>query len=360
MSATPTASDPTSSAAAAAAAASARAAAAAQALAHISIDGTLGADFCGFAVATLVMGVLTSQVFTYFKRYPADKPAYKLLIALLWTLELADQALIAHQFYFYTISNYGNPLVLLEKIVWSLVLQVEIGALVGTIVKACFAMRVWRFSNHNILITGVVLLLIVAQMGTATLFTVKAFFLGSLIELKDLKIFGSLSLALGVATDAVTALALCYFLSKLKTGYSNSDSLVNSLSLYAVNTGLLTSALSLTTLILYNIMPDNFIFMGIYFVVSKMYAVSFVATLNTRRIVRGKGTDRERTDPVNTFHMLTNPRSEVQLRSGDIRSAPEEYAMKKLYPIGGFEDNKVRSPPERPTEAPEPLYAKAW
>ncbi|EPQ50960.1 hypothetical protein GLOTRDRAFT_81515 [Gloeophyllum trabeum ATCC 11539] len=310
------------------------------ALAAFSLDATLGADFIGFAAATAVFGILTSQVFTYFKRYPADKPAYKLLVAGLWVLEVMDQCFIGHQFYFYSITNYGNPLVLLDKIVWSLVLQVEVGALVGTIVQACFAMRVWRFSGHNIPITGLVLGLTIARMGTATLFTVKAFELESLTKLHDLKAFGTLSLALGVATDAVTAVALCWFLSKLKTGYSNSDSLVNSLSLYAVNTGALTSAFSLSTLILYNIMPTNFIFMGCYFVVSKLYAVSFLATLNTRRTVRGKGTDRERTDPSNSFHMLTNPRSDL-----NIRSAPaEEHAMKKLYPIGGFED--IRSAPE--------------
>ncbi|KZT25416.1 hypothetical protein NEOLEDRAFT_1133797 [Neolentinus lepideus HHB14362 ss-1] len=324
-------------------AAAAQASAAAGALAALNLNTTLGADFCGFAVSTIVLGILTSQVFTYFKRYPADKPGYKLLIATLWILEIVDQCFISHQMYFYSISNYGNPLVLIDKIVWSLVVQVEIGAFVGTIVKACFAMRVWRFSGHNIPVTGLVLVLTCAQMGTATLFTVKAFMLDSLIHLSKLKAFGTLSLALGVTTDAVTAIALCYFLGRLKTGYSNSDSLVNSLSLYAVNTGLLTSAFSLATLILYNTMPDNFIFMGFYFVVSKMYAVSFVATLNTRRTVRGKGTDRERTDPVNTFHMLTNPRSEVH-----IRSAPEEHAMKKLYPIGGFDDN-IKSAPEQPS-----------
>lgn len=73
----------------------------------------------------------------------------------------------------------------------------------------------------------------------------------------------------------------------MKTGYEKSDNVVVRLTAYAVSTGVLTSAASLATLILvcavdvirlhgihhfldqYNCMPDNFIFMAVYFVVSK-------------------------------------------------------------------------------------------
>ena len=44
--------------------------------------------------------------------------------------------------------------------------------------------------------------------------------LTSLLQIDDLKIIGSTSLALGVATDIVTAASLCWFLQGLRTGYS--------------------------------------------------------------------------------------------------------------------------------------------
>ena len=66
-------------------------------------------------------------------------------------------------------------------------------------------------------------------------------------------------------------------------------------------------------------MPDNFIFMALYFVLSKrksfrchvydvligapVYANSFLATLNTRRVLRGRGTDAE-TNTMPTFLMV--------------------------------------------------------
>ncbi|OJT09901.1 hypothetical protein TRAPUB_13644 [Trametes pubescens] len=50
-------------------------------------------------------------------------------------------------------------------------------------------------------------------------------------------------------------------------------------------------------------MPGNFIFMAFYFVLSKVYANSFLAALNTRRISRGRGTDAE-TATMPTFLMV--------------------------------------------------------
>lgn len=81
--------------------------------------------------------------------------------------------------------------------------------------------------------------------------------LASLEEITQLRIVGSLSLCLGVATDIFTSAALCFFLHNLRTGYSKSvahseyvrassdtfdrdDSLVNRLTLFAVNTGVVT------------------------------------------------------------------------------------------------------------------------
>ncbi|KAH9942885.1 hypothetical protein B0H21DRAFT_506286 [Amylocystis lapponica] len=257
------------------------------------LNGTMGAAFVGFGVSSVCFGVLSLQCYIYFRRYPMDRTFYKFLVAALWLLETGDEALVAHALYHYVVTNWGNLIVFVSPPVWSLILQVTLGAFAGAIVKACFAMRVWRFSKHNIWMTGLILLLAASQMGFAVVYTIQAYKLTSLAEAPQLKIVASFSLGLGVATDMVTAAALCYFLRNLRTGYSKDDSLVNSLTLYAVNTGILTSMFSVATLITYDLMPQNFIYMGLYFVVSKLYANSFLATLNTRKSLRGRGTDGE-------------------------------------------------------------------
>ena len=71
------------------------------------------------------------------------------------------------------------------------------------------------------------------------------FQMDSMLKLsKAQQIVGTMSLAFGALTDIVTAIALCYFLQGLRTGYAKDDSLVNRMTLYAINTGGLTSYVS--------------------------------------------------------------------------------------------------------------------
>ncbi|KAI0070445.1 hypothetical protein K474DRAFT_1702157 [Panus rudis PR-1116 ss-1] len=272
-------------------------------LASFNKDATIGATFIGFGASSVLFGVICVQTWTYLKRYPLDTWFYKVLVAVLWFLELVDQGFIGHAVYVYAISDWGSPLSLLKPPLWSLILQVTLGAVAGSLVKICFAMRVYRFSQHNKPVTAAILILAVAQLAAACVYTIQAFNIPTLLKVADLKFIGILALALGVATDIATAAALCFFLRNLRTGYSKDDSLINRMTLYAINTGVLTSAVSITTLVLYDIMPDNFIFMAFYFVLSKLYVNSFLATLNTRRVLRGRGTDNEATT-MPTFLMV--------------------------------------------------------
>jgi len=254
----------------------------------IKVDNTLGAALIGLTVSSAVYGILTTQVYSYFRSYPADRVTYKLLVFSLWLLETVDQAFIAHAVYYFTITNYANAFALVEGVVpWTLLMQTALGALAGTVVKTCFALRVWRFSGRNWFITTVIILLALGQLGLAITYTYKTFKLDHLSSLPDIKLLGTISLAVGTLTDVVTAITLCFCLRKFRTGQRHSDTLVNSLTIYAINTGVLSSAFSLGTLVTYWLMPTNLIFIGIYFVLCKLYAVSFLATLNTRRLIVG-------------------------------------------------------------------------
>ncbi|KII86701.1 hypothetical protein PLICRDRAFT_265447 [Plicaturopsis crispa FD-325 SS-3] len=263
-----------------------------------TVDNTLGAAFIGFGFSCLFLGISSAQVYRYFRRFPSDRLVYKLLVVLVWVLELVDQALIADAVYYDLVTNFANPQALVAKPVrWSLILQVAIGHFGGTIVKCAFALRVWRFSGHNIPITFTILLMVFSALCFVLVYTVQGFALAYQGVVADatasLKIWSTISLSLGASTDVFTAIALCWYLRKLRTGFKRTDSLARRLTLFSINTGAMTSTVSIATLIAYRCMPGNFVFMGIYFVLSKLYAISFLATLNTRQQIRGRGTDNE-------------------------------------------------------------------
>ncbi|KAL9711389.1 hypothetical protein Ac2012v2_005935 [Leucoagaricus gongylophorus] len=276
---------------------------------HSLINHTLGAVFIGFAFACVLYGILITQVFHYFRGYPLDKLIFKLTVVTIVCLETADQMFIGHLVYFYTIENWGDWLVLMQaSMKWSLIIVLLIGSIVGTIVKAYFGLRVWRFSGRNYWITGLIIFLSFAQLGLAITYSIKAFALPSIFAAHRIQILGTVSLGTGVLTDIVTAATLCYFLNRLRTGHRTSDSLVNMLCRYAINTGALTSTISMITVILYNIASNaNLFFVAFYFILSKLYAISLLATFNTRRQVRGRGTEEQGnvTNNTNMFHLGT-------------------------------------------------------
>jgi hypothetical protein len=257
-----------------------------------AFDDTLGSLFIGIIVSTMVFGILVSQVYTYYRVFPSDKVSYKMIVAVLLLLQVVIQAFVSHAYYYFGITLYSNSIqFLLGTVPITLLIQTPLGALSGTIVKICFAVRVWRFSGRNWVITTIIIILALVQLGFSILYTYNTFLTPHLYDLADLKLqrLATISLGTGAFTDVLTAVTLCWCLQKYKTGQRQSDSLVHSLSIYAVNTGVVTSAFSLATLLIYNRMPNNFIFLGVYFVLSHLYAISFVATLNSRRSVKADG-----------------------------------------------------------------------
>ncbi|KAJ7085532.1 hypothetical protein C8R44DRAFT_893821 [Mycena epipterygia] len=336
-----------------------------QQVALFTFDNTLGAIVVGFAASCVVFGVLLTQVWTYFGRYNSDAQTYKFLVLFILILEAVDQAFIGHFVYFYTVTNVGNPAALLtSNTTWSVILQQALGSVAGTIVKCCFATRVYRFSEKNIWITGFIIFLCIGQLGVALAFTVKAFELQTIPAVFNLKTLATISLGLGAFTDVVTAAALIFFLRRLRTGYRAADSLVRRLVTDAINTGVVTTAVSLATLLLFNFLTGNLIFAATYFLLSKLYAISFLATLNTRRAVRGRGTDHDEKNSTTGPRRATTEREEVETnmfhlgtRMPTLHEADEPYAF-GAYTGAAYDlkDLKPGYPPE-PARYPQQFNA---
>lgn len=91
-------------------------------------------------------------------------------------------------------------------------------------------------------------------------------------------------LTLGAVTfsDIIIASSLCYLLATSRTGFSSTDSFITKLVGYIISTGYLTSVCSMIAVITCAVMPKNFVFLSIEFIVIKLYVNSFMALMNAR------------------------------------------------------------------------------
>ncbi|KIN99964.1 hypothetical protein M404DRAFT_10295 [Pisolithus tinctorius Marx 270] len=106
----------------------------------------------------------------------------------------------------------------------------------------------------------------------------------------------TVGVTLSASVEIIITTTMIIFLGSRKTGFANMNHIINSLILYTLETGSVTSKPSLVhrwhsiitvaSLICWLIMRHNLIFLGMHFAIAKLYANSLLATLNTRKRLR--------------------------------------------------------------------------
>ncbi|KAF8151025.1 hypothetical protein B0H34DRAFT_160112 [Crassisporium funariophilum] len=234
----------------------------------VNLDRTLGAIFIGNIVAATLYGTTSTQSFTFFKGNHRDRLPFKCLIGLLWILDSFHLALITHGVYHYLVINYTN-VSSLARPTWSLLCQVFTTCTSDLIVRCIFARRIWYLSNRN---NGLLYTIIITSFfvfGSGIAFGVRGFIDVSFSKIILESWILYVSLGSSVIADGLVAASLCILLERSRTGFKSTDSLVNTLMFYSINTGLLTSVCAMACFVTFTIWPNEFVFIGVYFVLSK-------------------------------------------------------------------------------------------
>ncbi|KAH0586759.1 hypothetical protein H2248_007966 [Termitomyces sp. 'cryptogamus'] len=100
------------------------------------------------------------------------------------------------------------------------------------------------------------------------------------------QIGGSIELAATSICDIAISISLWFHLHRNRSGFARTETVVKKLILYTVNIGLLTSGASSLTLILWLALPQNFGFISLTLIRSKLYVNSLLVTLNYRKTAR--------------------------------------------------------------------------
>ncbi|KAF8508769.1 hypothetical protein BU17DRAFT_99492 [Hysterangium stoloniferum] len=279
----------------------------------VDIRDTFGACFVALLIAFLLYGISLLQTITYYMRYPTDAPRMKTLVAVVCTANTFQIILIAHGIYYYLVLNYFNPDALADG-TWSFILEVVVTDVIACIVQVYFAMQLYLLSKQWFLAA-----MIAIKQELVWLLRLVG---GAFTKLQDHTMKGLLltHLTTSLAADIIITVGLCAHLQAARTGYSQTERLISKLLVYTVNRGILTGlsaflelvfdfSVSLNAvspaIILVNLLPNvlteiarnTFIFIGIHFITSKFYTISFMATLNIRRQSNSHSRSGSNTNP---------------------------------------------------------------
>ncbi|KAL0945464.1 hypothetical protein HGRIS_000953 [Hohenbuehelia grisea] len=295
-----------------------------------NLDRTIGAAFLGNVAAGIFYGITSLQTYIYFRNAFKDGRSMKCLIFTLWILDSLHLALTTHGMYFYLVTNFTNPLVIGIP-TWCVdftIMKRAPGHMLKDLYLGVYCVKFTSLALVTSLFDAFLqkefgdLVATLYVTGSGIAFATRGFIAGTFAKLmRDSWLLYS-ALGSAVFADIFIACSLCILLRSHRTGSARTDSLVNILMLYSINTGLLTSLCATASFITYAIWPRDFVFMGIYFTLSKLYLNSLLASLNARTLLRERE-HQHSSQPVGvTFKFTTPPdtSSVMEFSASNLRS----------------------------------------
>ncbi|KAF9457209.1 hypothetical protein BDZ94DRAFT_257299 [Collybia nuda] len=261
-----------------------------------------GSIIIGLAVSLVLFGAAFVQGCIYYRFFSPSCLRAKLSAVLILSLESAHSCLITYMVYRNIILLQGSTPAGPNS--YALTASIIPGLLVAVPVQGFSAFRIYRLSGFLaisiicwamslMLLTGGFVLIAKSFIdvprvpNTVTIVTTYSWLV-------------TLVFTIWACTDILITGSLCYWLKRLTPNEPSrvSSDLVNSLVVWVIQTGALTSIGSLSSLIMFHVQPNSEIWFAIYMATAKLYSNSFFASLNMRYYYRYKNIRESRPNGV--------------------------------------------------------------
>ncbi|KAI0643624.1 hypothetical protein C8Q79DRAFT_144905 [Trametes meyenii] len=242
-------------------------------------------------IACVLYGITTLQSFIYFQKYHNDAPSLKFMVAAIWILETVHTAFCMQVVYSYLINNFGEFEYFLQ-VNWGVGVTVITEVVISTLVQAFYVKRVWIMSNKATLLTAFIAFVTLCRIGFGIGSTILSYHFPQWLSFRAhesslVTVSGGLGAA--ALVDVLVALTLSYYLTRARNNWQRgSNSRINLIMLYAVNSGAITASASVLSVILYASQTHSLVFLGLVEIQGKLYANSFLGSLNARSHIRSK------------------------------------------------------------------------
>lgn len=256
----------------------------------VDIHDTFGAGFIGGMVTAILYGITTLQTYLYYVYYPKDTNSLKALVAVIWVIDTLHVSLMCHALYYYLVTNFGDP-ANLGTGTWSLFLSLGLNLCMAVLVQTYFTFRISHLSRSTIRwwLTSFIMVFVVAHFAFGLETVILMFIKKEFSALSQITLYAATPFAItAVLSDVLIAGSLCVLLHGNRSPIIETNALVNTLIIYAINRCLLTSVVAVAEVIVFAISPDSLWFIAIDFVIGKLYANSLLASLNSRSALRGR------------------------------------------------------------------------
>lgn len=237
-------------------------------------------------------GVLATQLYTYHQAGFRDSRLIKFIVYGVFVVETLQLIMATHDSFHTLALGWGSFSDLLE--VWFTWFDLPfLTGLTSATIQCFYAWRLFVLSKSYVL--AITIAAIALVQGAAAMAEGLQIFISQNVPGTQTDTFKTTAVWLGgtALCDIIICCAMFYFLSKSRTGFRTTDSVLNMLIRITIETGMVTAVVAIIELTLFLTFKHNFYHVVPAFMLSKLYSNSFLVLLNSRIITSKRLTTSE-------------------------------------------------------------------
>ncbi|ESK90702.1 hypothetical protein Moror_4166 [Moniliophthora roreri MCA 2997] len=246
----------------------------------IDLSAEFDALYYGFLIPTILFGVTVVQIWTYASSNK-DPWYLRLLIAILFLMDLSTTVLMNQQIHDYFVVNFGNILVF-TQFGPVIVIEVIVTGLVMCTVELFFASRIYKLGRVPKIVPACIVFCSLAALVPTIVGAVDQTKNNSVAHFASPAVMIEYGLASGLSTlaDILASVTLSWSLKGSATGFKETDTLLQRLFQYFVARGLLVAVIHLCFTVTFLIDPLKLTWVPFHLCLSKLYVISIISLLN--------------------------------------------------------------------------------
>ncbi|KAI0089826.1 hypothetical protein BDY19DRAFT_941020 [Irpex rosettiformis] len=254
----------------------------------------------------LLYGIMMTQCFFYYSRYPGDKPWIKGLVTVLLCIDTVNSMFDIWWIYDTLILKFGD-FQALETASWLFCTDPAIVGVTATIVQLFFAWRVKALTN-NMWMVSIIVVTAMASIFGGLGTSIAIHMIPRWDEFHKFQVVVIVWLICAAVCDILITVSLTWHLRRHRTGFAGTDDLLNRIIRLTVQNGLITAVWASTDLVAY-LATTSGLHLAFNVPLAKLYTNSLMSSLNSRAGLKystSGGTEKSQVEGDTRRHNVVN------------------------------------------------------
>ncbi|KAI0749961.1 hypothetical protein C8Q80DRAFT_656737 [Daedaleopsis nitida] len=295
-------------------------------LAFGTLDGTYGAYLLGTFFGLILYGLSLHQTHNYVRLFPTDTKLIQISVVVVMILETVHTAFTMHTIYFCLVTKFSDTVNLFVG-VWSLDCIPLLMALNMFASQVFFARRVSLIGRRYQLIACLSMLFFLVEIGFALATVIQALRILNFWRLDEVNRLFAAIFTSAVMGDTLLTLSLFVVLRRSRrSAPRKEESVMQTLKIYIINTGLLHDVLNFVSLILaVSLNVNYFLHASVGIITTRLYANTLLLVLNSRKL--SSTFDIQVFEGGNGMNVISRAKREAAQERWNVPQDPDECEM---------------------------------